>query len=85
MHKKMILAVAMLALLPGCAPMSDATANRALTAAGYTHIELHGMAFFGCGEKDFLRKSFTAVSANGTQVSGVVCGGFLKGATVRTD
>lgn len=82
---KYIALVLTITLLCSCAPMRDETAIRALSATGYTKIELHGMAFFGCDKNDFFRKSFTAKSPNGQSVSGVVCGGFLKGATVRID
>lgn len=74
-----------LLLLTACAPMSDDTARNALESAGLHDIELHGMAIFGCSEKDFFRKKFTAKNTDGKFVEGVVCGGFLKGSTVRYD
>lgn len=82
---KQLLAVALALSLAACAPMSDDRAIRALEAQGFTEIKFQGIAFFGCGEEDFLRKEFTAKGANGVPVSGVVCGNFFKGATVRID
>jgi biotin synthase-related radical SAM superfamily protein len=49
---------------------------------GYTNIETQGYAVFGCSEDDWFRTKFTA-EKNGQQVSGAVCAGMLKGATVR--
>lgn len=82
---KKLLLIAALVSLTACAPMSDDTAREALDDAGLKDIQLHGMAMLGCGEKDFFRKKFSAKNANGKQVEGVVCGGFLKGATIRYD
>ena len=80
------IAIALLALtLSACAPMSDETATRALEAQGYTEIKFSGLSVFGCSDDDFFRKGFTAKGASGKVVDGVVCGGFFKGATVRTD
>lgn len=82
--KNLVLAALILSLT-ACAPMSDERATRALESQGYTEIQYHGMAFFGCSEDDVSRKSFTAKGANGKVVSGTVCGSFFKGATVRID
>jgi len=82
---RLMIVLLLASLLTACLPMSDERATRALEAAGMTNISLGGMAIFGCGEKDTFRKSFTATSANGQRVEGVVCGGLLKGATVRID
>lgn len=82
---KIVTIAALALMLAACAPMSDDTARRALISSGLTDIQLGGIAVFGCDEKDFFRKKFTATNASGQRVSGVVCGGFLKGATVRFD
>lgn len=71
--------------LTGCLPMSDERAARALEAGGYQNIELEGMAIFGCAEDDTFRKAFSATDRHGKRVTGAVCGGWLKGATVRID
>ena len=82
---KQLLVMALALSLTACAPMSNDRATRALEAQGFTEIEFHGMAIIGCGESDFFRKEFTAKGSNGVAVSGVVCGGWFKGATVRLD
>jgi hypothetical protein len=82
--KAIVLALIASVFLSGCFPMSDSAATHALDNQGFTEINLEGMAFFGCSEDDYFRKKFTAKNVNGRSVSGVVCGGFLKGATVRT-
>lgn len=60
-------------------------ANRALDSAGYSQIQITGFRFFGCGEDDNFRTGFAAVGPTGKPVTGVVCGGFLKGSTIRLD
>lgn len=81
--KQSILILAILALLAGCSSSDEAT--RALTGAGYTNIHITGYRFFGCDEKEQWRTGFEATGQNGRRVSGVVCSGVMKGATIRTD
>ena len=69
--------------MAGCTQPDSAT--RALEASGYTEIHITGFAFFGCDEKDTYHTGFIAKGANGKMVEGVVCGGLLKGATIRVD
>lgn len=59
-------------------------AMRTLTAAGYTDVRITGYAFFGCGDDDAFRTAFEARGVAGTKVTGVVCRGIWKGATIRT-
>ena len=80
--KKLIL-IAAIAFLAGCTQPD--TAIRALSASGYTQIQITGYNFFGCDEKDSFHTGFTAKGATGQTVEGVVCGGFFKGATIRVD
>lgn len=61
------------------------TARHALEAMGFTHIETHGYAMFGCSKSDDFATKFVAVNPQGRTVTGVVCSGWLKGATVRFD
>lgn len=68
-------------VLAGCS--SENEARRVLAGQGYTNINTTGYAFFGCDEKDDFHTGFEAISPNGSRVEGVVCSGFLKGATVR--
>ncbi len=71
------------AILAACA--DDVGAKRAAENLGLTNVETHGYAFLGCDEKDTFHTRFTAKNAQGKDVSGVVCGGWLKKATVRFD
>lgn len=60
-------------------------AEKVLKDQGYTNIVITGYRCFSCGEEDSFATGFTATSPNGTQVSGTVCEGFLKGKTIRFD
>lgn len=79
---KKLIAVMIVLALTGCSSSNDAV--KALTGAGYTNIETHGYSFFGCSEDDAFKTKFTAVGPTGQKVEGVVCSGWLKGATIRT-
>jgi hypothetical protein len=79
--KKLLIIAAI--LLTGCT--SQDKSFKALEASGYTNINMTGYSFFGCGDKDTFRDGFTATGANGKQISGVVCAGWFKGATIRLD
>lgn len=80
---KLILIGLSVAILAGCTSSDGAT--RALDSAGYSQIQITGFRFFGCGEDDNFRTGFAAVGPTGKPVTGVVCGGFLKGSTIRLD
>lgn len=80
---KRILLGLSVAILAGCTSSDGAT--RALDSAGYSQIQITGFRFFGCGEDDNFRTGFAAVGPTGKSVTGVVCGGFLKGSTIRLD
>ncbi len=76
--------IALLAVtLAGCSSSKDA--NKALNAAGYKNIETHGYSVFGCSEDDTFKTKFTATGPTGVPVEGVVCSGWFKGSTIRTD
>lgn len=62
---------------------SEKEATEVLAANGYTNIETDGYAWLGCSEGDSFRTSFDATAPNGTKVEGVVCSGWLEGATIR--
>lgn len=68
-------------LLAACDDPQSTT--EVLYEMGYTNIQTTGYTFFGCGEDDNFHTGFTATSPTGHRVKGVVCGGFLKGSTVR--
>ena len=69
------------ALLSGCTAPNDA--QKALKAQGFTDVTTGGYAFFGCGNDDAFHTEFTATNPTGQRVSGVVCSGWFKGATIR--
>lgn len=75
--------LAIVGILAGCTSSDEAT--RALTGAGYKDINITGYRFFACDEKDTWQTGFEATGPTGRRTSGVVCSGFLKGATIRTD
>ena len=70
-------------LFSGCTASNEAT--RALEGAGYTQIQITGYSWFGCGKDDTFATGFEATGPSGKHVSGVVCSGWLKGATIRTE
>ena len=73
-----------LVMLAACSSQSDA--ERALKGAGYTDIQTHGWAMFGCNsDQDSFTTKFTATGPTGQKVSGVVCSDWLKGSTIRLD
>ena len=80
--KRIIIALA--AVLLSAYTDSD-VARKSLAGAGYTDIEITGYAFFGCSEDDEFHTGFKAKGLNGAPVEGVVCSGWLKGATIRLD
>lgn len=69
--------------LVGCSDADDA--RKTLYAQGYTDVQITGWQLFGCSESDTFNTGFRALSVTGTQVSGNVCKGIFKGATVRTN
>jgi hypothetical protein len=79
---KRLMIIAALLVLSAC---SDADgARKALEGAGYTDIEITGVAWTGCGQDDYETTSFKAKGPTGKSVEGAVCGGWPKGATIRT-
>lgn len=78
-----MIAVIAAVTLAGCSSADEAT--RALSGAGYKNITTTGYRVFGCDEKDEWHTGFEATGPNGQRVTGVVCSGVFKGATIRTD
>ena len=76
-----LLSCALTPALVGCTDVDGA--RHALEAQGFTNIEIGGYAAFACANSDDYATQFTATNPHGKRVSGVVCSGFLKGATVR--
>jgi hypothetical protein len=83
MNIKTILAFCVAFVLSACSSSDQAT--RALQGAGYKDIRITGYSFFGCDEKDSFHTGFEATGPNGQRVDGVVCSGWFKGATIRTN
>lgn len=84
MKKLTLLTLAAVAVLTmsGCTSKNDA--ERALTAQGFTNIEMTGYDFFSCGKDDFYHTGFKATNVKGQTVTGTVCSGLLiKNATIR--
>lgn len=79
-----IIAIACLSLLAGCG-VNEAKGKRILESQGLRDVVIGGFAFWGCGNDDEFASNFTAKDSKGQDVSGVVCGGWLKGYTVRFD
>lgn len=80
--KKLISLMAAVAL---CACTAPDRSTSALLAAGYTNIEMTGYSFFACSDDDTFSTGFKARGPSGVKVSGTVCSGILKGATIRLD
>jgi len=81
--KKLIMGIICLALLAGC---TDATKARTiLEAQGYTQVHITGYRPWACSEEDFFKTGFTALTPTAQRITGTVCSGLLKGATVRFD
>ena len=76
-----MLMVATVALLAACDDPNGA--QNALSNMGFTNIRTTGYSFFGCGDDDAFHTAFRATNPQGKTVTGVVCSGVFKGATVR--
>lgn len=80
MKKAIITAFALLAMA-SCT--NEDKAISILKKEGYTDIDITGYAPFMCGEEDLFSTGFTATNKVGERVSGAICGGGLKGYTIR--
>lgn len=79
--RKIIGAMVIGVILSGCTDPDLAT--RVLRQNNYTDIQITGFKPFGCAKTDEFSTGFSARAPNGERVWGVVCSGFLKGATIR--
>lgn len=68
----------------GCAPDSQRAVN-SIESAGYTRVRLGGYPFYACSDDDNFNVEFSAINANGHEVHGALCCGFLKNCTIRLD
>lgn len=82
MYIKLLLTITLCAILAGCG-VNTKEANKVLEAQGMTEVQINGYSWFGCGEEDVFRSKFTAKSVVGEEISGSICGGILKGYTIR--
>lgn len=70
-----------LTFITGCTNRNDA--QKALSAEGYTNIQITGFDLFACGRDDFYHTGFKATNKEGRTINGTVCSGILKKATIR--
>lgn len=80
MNKLIIICFAICAI---CGYTDNNKASEILSEQGYTQIELTGYVPFVCSNDDIFSTGFKAKNPNGKYVTGTVCNGVLKGATIR--
>lgn len=80
---KRLTILVVLAALTACSDNDGA--RKALEGAGYSDIKIDGYSFTGCGQNDWTSTEFHAKGPTGKPVEGVVCGGWPKGSTIRTN
>jgi hypothetical protein len=78
--KKLIISLAFIALT-ACGVSGDDFA-RIMRQEGISNFRNEGYAVFGCSDSDTFKTRFSGTK-NGQPIKGVVCGGWLKGYTVR--
>ena len=59
------------------------TATRAAEAMGLTDVKTTGYNMWACGDTYTYSTEFTAKNVLGKEVNGVVCSGYMSGASVR--
>ena len=69
--------------LAGCSAPQQAI--DAVENIGLSEVEITGYRVFGCGDDYTFHTGFLAKNSKGKTVSGVVCSGWLKGASVKFD
>ncbi|MET3232228.1 UNVERIFIED_ORG: hypothetical protein ABIC54_004433 [Burkholderia sp. 1263] len=79
--KRIAMVLAVLTLLAACT--DETAARKALAGSGFTDINITGYSYFGCDKHDTFSTGFEARGPSGQFVSGVVCSGWMKGATIR--
>ena len=81
--KRILPILTLLAVCSGC--IDQPVAERALKASSLKSIKIDGYRILGCSDDDQFHTGFWALTQDDVPVSGVVCSGWLKGATVRFD
>lgn len=73
-----------LALLYLTACTSEDDVRKYAELEGWESYQVTGYRWFGCSKDDVYHTGFVAVK-NGKRITGVICSGWLKGATLRLD
>ena len=81
--KHFLITLAALLMLPACS--DEHSASRVLKSAGFKDVQFTGYGWFSCGSEDDFTTGFEATAPSGERVSGVVCSGWLQGATFHLD
>jgi hypothetical protein len=81
--KKILFLLAVTVLLVACD--DPPTARRALEAQNLEPLQVGGYSWLMCGKGDQFATRFTARNLAGKVVTGAVCSGWSKGATIRFD
>ena len=81
--KRVLFALLVAASLAGCT--DETAARKALSASGFTEINITGYTYFGCDKNDTFHTGFEARGPSGQFVVGEVCSGWMKGSTIRFD
>lgn len=81
--KRIALILTVATMLAACT--DETAARKALAGSGFTDVQLTGYTYFGCGKEDTFHTGFEARGPSGQFVNGVVCSGWMKGATIRFD
>ena len=72
-----------------CLALSACTdPDRAMTVThslGYKDVHITGYQFWSCGDDYAYHTGFEATGLDGSHVTGVVCSGVFKGASVKID
>ena len=77
--------ITLAAVLMLAACTDEHSALRVLKSAGFKDIQLTGYRWFRCSSEDNFTTGFEATAPSGERVSGVVCSGWMQGATYNFD
>lgn len=81
--KNLLILTAAILLLAACTRAEDVQSYA--NEQDWKSCTVTGYRWFGCSKDDLYHTGFTAITKSGKQVSGVICSGWLKGATMRLD
>jgi hypothetical protein len=73
----------LLAVFAAAGCTDETAARRALEYSGFSDVKITGYSYFGCDKHDTFSTGFEARNPKGQFVEGVVCSGWMKGATIR--